>query len=244
MSLIASDQLDSAVSDRCAVTLTGAGDEISLPAKFLSLSADPPGVWVQVTTAPAAAAAAATELLASAPRPLTGCFLRDGARYLFETTVVKRDRHHWLTDSLYVDALLLSLPDEVTSPEFRRNRRYRISDSVGGIHAQVFRGGPGGEPEEIAGALWDLSAGGVSFVCSNAKSVADVTTRQPVVVVLNFRGKRMLLLARRTHVRQFAGRPVRLGLKFDFSRPASAPAESALLRACNELEQQALARRG
>lgn len=243
MPLITSENLDLAVSAHAALTLTPADGCSSAPAKFLSASADPPGIWVQITATPAAAASAATDQLATDNTPVTASFVHDGARFLFDTTVARRDKHHWLTDTLYVDALLLVFPDEVTSPEHRRARRHRISDSVGGIHATLYRAGDNGEPAEVPGVLWDLSAGGASFVCPTAKAANELPAKKPLVVALNFRGRRILLLAYRTHARQLSGRSARLGLRFDFSRPTSAPSQTALLRACAELDQQAQPRK-
>jgi hypothetical protein len=231
MTVVASDYLDQAVASRAVVTLATRDGGTVVAGRFLSRSAAPEGIWVQ----PGRSDAGKLEALAGDKAGVVGAFLTDKARFVFGATLLKRDKHHWVTDSVCVDAVLLSVPDDLSRQEFRGNRRHRISDDSGGVYAKLFRTGADGKPEEIPGSLWDLSCGGASFVCPMGRSLGDLSARA-LVVQLFVRGKKILVAVRQAHAKQFSTKTVRLGLRFDFSRPASAVAQQAVLEACAELE--------
>ncbi len=239
MEAVSFECLDKAIATRLPVALAGiAGDKsVEIAAKFVVESSDDaqPGIWIQPTTS-SPANSKLYEQLAAEKTPLTATFCDAGSKVLFQTAIAFRNKHYWLNDRIVFEALLIETPSELSTPEFRGGRRYRISDK-GGIQGKLFRR-EGAVSKEIEATLWDLSRGGISFVCPMDKQLQNLPANEVFVAMLNFRGKRITMPARFAHARPLSSRTLRVGMRFDFSNPATESMKDDLERMCKELEAE------
>jgi hypothetical protein len=240
MEVVSFECLDKAIATKLPVTLTGKldGKAFEIAAKFIAESADDanPGIWLQPTT-PSAVASKMYARLAAEKIPLSATFCDAGTKVVFDTVVAQHNKHYWLNDRVVFEALLIDTPSDLSTPESRSARRYRISDAQGGVYGKLFRR-EGAGTKEIQATLWDLSTGGASFVCPMDKQLQSTAANELFIAMVHFRGKKLTLPARFTHARAFSSRTLRLGMRFDFTNPVTEPIRGELLKACGELQSE------
>jgi len=156
---------------------------------------------------------------------------------VFETVMLVRDKHYWLNERVAFEALLIELPQDVTMPELRGCRRYRVGDTKGGVYGKIFRR-ESGQAKEIQATLWDISVGGASFVCPLDKGLQTIQRSELLVVVIHFRGQKIMLPAKLAHTRSLSSKTLRLGLQFEFTNSSSATHQLELNKACLQLDAE------
>jgi hypothetical protein len=231
------ESLDRAVAGRLPVLLLAVtdGDAAEIPAKFVGTQDDGEvrGLWVQPINA---ADGRQLERLAKDKATVRATFLDNGARLTFAAVVEKRNRAYWMNDTTAVEAALLRWPEEVTSPEMRVARRYRVSDTNGRVYGRLFFRHATGTREVPDASLWDISSGGISFVCPVDKQY-PAQRGDLFVAVVHYHGKQLMLPARFTHARAFSSRAMRMGFRFDLENPMLDNAREDLTHVCQSLEE-------
>jgi hypothetical protein len=237
------ESLLKAVAQRTALRLSvdsGAEPRVHI-ARAIKLASEDPvdGIWVHLPDA--GGGTALSELTQAAS--CIGWFCQDGARYAFDTRVLKRDKHFWVNDDVMFDALLLAGPEELREEDVRSAERYTVSEGSG-VSAQLFRMTPVSNPGKkleaipVPGRLFDLSLTGAGFWCGYDPALAKLRPGEPLALVLQFRGDRIPLLAKLMHIDRVTDRTVRIGLSITLS-PATAPGRvRALEQVIEELQRQ------
>jgi hypothetical protein len=231
------ESLERAIGERHPVTLsvdTGTGAVVEIVGKLLSGGEDD-GIWIQTKPEDGRT----LERWTTGKVSLQASFSDDDHLTTFETALEKRDRHYWINDQMMVDAVRVRWPEELASAEKRRAKRYRVGDSVGGVYGKLFTRDPSGVPKEVPHAsLWDFGMGGASFVCSVDKKLMATQKGEGFVVVVQFRGQRIMLPARFTYARAFSSKTLRVGVQFDFCGATATAARGDLEKACGELDAE------
>lgn len=199
------------------------------------------GIWVQLPEEAGGTALAELTKAASC----IGWFCQDGARYAFDSRVLKRDKHFWMNDEVMLDALLLAGPEELRDADVRSADRYTVSEGSG-VSAQLFRVTPASTADRklqsvpVPGRLFDLSLTGAGFWCGYDPALAKARPGEPLAFVLQFRGARIPLLARLMHIDRVTDRTMRIGLSLTLSRGRATDPERvrALELVIDELQRQ------
>lgn len=162
-----------------------------------------------------------TELLERATPVCCGTFAIDQARYTFRAQVLRRDRHLWANHRTMFDALLLAPPEDLRRIDQRGAERLSIGENSG-VSAQLCRMIPdvlsanGRRAVPLAGALQDLSLAGAGFICRANRHLTESRPDEPMVCLLQFRGRTITLAARLTQVSVISHRTTRAGVVFDW----------------------------
>ncbi len=243
MSLSRHPTLAKLAAAKVLLTLTGPynGQTIEVTLKFVAEVQDPlpntPALWCSFATAGPNQAVEADIIAcwALARTPLTAIVAIEGSRIEFTTTVTERRKHLWINERVMIDGVRIADPARLTDVNLRTEPRYRTSDSAGGIYGTLIVNN-----KAIAGgSLWDISAGGASFLVPMDRTLMGLPKGQPFECHIIFRGQKLLLKGKLTHTKTFSTRTLRLGLKFAKGANETAPAMvAALTSAIRQLESQ------
>ncbi|HEY8749290.1 MAG TPA: hypothetical protein VIM11_15005 [Tepidisphaeraceae bacterium] len=174
--------LERAVAGRFGGTLSVLPDiRQQWQVRFLAHDADHEGVWVEPlggNQAPLDSAIGRGDMVEVA-------LCQNHSRHAFRAQIVRRNKHFWLTETMMFNALLLRGPIELTPAERRANPRYQVPDGSQ-IFAQIRH------PRALAPIRvrpWDLSEGGVSFMCPRETGIMALKPDDQVELELIYRGR-------------------------------------------------------
>jgi hypothetical protein len=235
------------VSLRLVTNLDGKERVINARPIRLSEGNETDGLWVQL---PDEKPALLAQLAKAQPQCKASCCINT-VRYTFDTSVLKRDPHHWLTDSIVIDSLLLRGPAQIEEQQQRRAERYIISDSSG-VSAKLFCAGPvdlkTGKPQlvEVPGKLRDLSMTGACFLSPLNQQLLTLGSGTPLVFIVQFKQKQTTLVAKTAYVSKISNRNLRIGIHFQQRTDAKLQAASTeeLQAVIRELQRQLALRTG
>jgi hypothetical protein len=201
------DLLERALNTRLAGSLTVVSDSRQQwQVKLLARDSVHEGIWV--------------EPLGESQRSLDPVIARGGlvevafclkhTRHAFRTQIVRRNKHFWLTETMLFNALLLRGPVEVYPAERRAHPRYQVPDGSQ-IFAQV--GCPGALfPVNVK--PWDLSAGGMSFMCPRENEIMALKPGNLIDLKLVYRGRPIVCKASIRFSRFITERVIKTGAQF------------------------------
>ncbi len=229
------DRLEAAIACRASVTINVLPDEeLHCHAKFIA--ADEHGIWVQCTHAPRGV----LEGLVLDRLETEASFCLEGSKYIFTTKVLKKKRDFWLTASYAIEVWLLEAPTTVTKVQRRATERFRVPDG-GAIYGKLLRINPERPketPKSMSRTMWDISAGGVSFVMPMSHKLLASDPETPFVVMLNHGGKPFILRCGLVYTRELSPHTVRFGFQFNTAEVQPAGSMELLARVLKELERR------
>jgi hypothetical protein len=174
--------LDRAIAGRMAGTLTEPPDERrQWQVRFLAHGVEHDGIWIE----PLDEAKQSLD-----PHIAGGCAVQvaiclDHARFAFRSSIIRRNKHFWLTESMMFEALLLRGPIELFEAERRAHRRFLVPDA-NNIFTQITC------PTSLFPLrvkTWDLSEGGVSFLCPRDTAAMRLGRDETIEFSINYRGR-------------------------------------------------------
>jgi hypothetical protein len=215
------DILKQAVREKGALRVAFVdGTPASHNAKALQLSdkAGAEGLWIHLPEADEATIGRFARSLSK-----FGFTLAAGKqRFSFESKVIARNPRFWFNDTVMLDALLVSMPDEVREVQERRQPRLPVSEGSG-VTAQLFRldksAAATGNPTAAAlvpvdGKLQDLSLTGGGFLCSPDRTLMAAKRGERLACIVEFRGTKLLLVASLARITNISNRAIRIGIDF------------------------------
>jgi c-di-GMP-binding flagellar brake protein YcgR len=201
------DLLDRAVTGRLAGTLCVPGDvKQQWPVRFLAHEPVHNGVWVE----PLGESQASLDALIARGATVEVAVCQNHTRQAFRTTIVRRNKHFWLTETMMFNALLLRGPVQLFPAERRAHVRYQVPD---GSHIVAQIQCPGAFTP-IRLTPWDISSGGVSFLCPREAAVTALKPNDTVQLKIMARGRTIVGRATVRFSRFLTDRVIKAGLKF------------------------------
>jgi len=203
--------LDRAITGRLAGTVCVPADpKQQWPVRFLSHEPVHNGVWI--------------EALGDSQSPLDSviaggaqveiALCHNHTRHAFRTTIVRRNRHFWLTETMMFNALLLRGPVQLYPAERRAHVRYQVPD---GSHIVSTILCPNSfTPTRVT--PWDICPSGVSFLCPREAAVTSLKAEDVVALKISTRGKSIAAKAAVRFSRFLTDRVIKVGVSL---QPAS-----------------------
>lgn len=200
--------LDRAIAGRMAGTLTVPPDERrQWRVRFLAHEDENDGVWVE---APEEARLPLDPYIAGRIGVQIAICL-DHARWAFRSSIVRRNKHFWLTESMMFEALLLRGPIELFEAERRAHRRYLLPDA-NNIFTQITC------PASLFPLrvkTWDLSEDGVSFLCPRDAAAMRLSRDDSIEFMINYRGRTTAARGLVRFSRFLTERIIKIGVQID-----------------------------
>jgi hypothetical protein len=221
------EPLDLAVSQGLALDLVAhvAGMAQRYRVKLLAHKReDGGGVWVHAL----GGEGRIMERLASCRGPIQATFTLSGTRYRFTTEVVRRERR-WCSDTMIVDAVLLSEPADVGRVEHREHKRVLVSDC--GVQARLYLPSAtlpkplGRDGSEIPVKVWNLSVGGAALMFPLDRRFLLLAGGDVLVIGLACWSRQARHLCALRHVQRLSNNIARMGVEFVAGEPASPEVE-------------------
>lgn len=184
------------------------GYDLCFAAKPASITPEGDGI----TILPEARSTRLFQTLVNTDTPITGSFCTHRGQAVFQTRMLRHTRTHWLTETVVVEAGVLALPDDVRVIERRTHERFTLKDT-GGIYASLLVAHEG-KVVKIANSIWDISLGGVSFVCPYAKPMHAIRPGRTCATMLDCFGKQTKVMSKLVQVRRLSQQTLRFGLEF------------------------------
>ncbi|HEV2296532.1 MAG TPA: hypothetical protein VGR35_22000 [Tepidisphaeraceae bacterium] len=244
------DILKRAVHEKSGLRLTALGGTQSTHAARAlewSEAPSPEGLWVHLPDADENTIAR----FGTALPAVSVTFAFEGTRYQFDSNVLSRNRRFWINDTVMVDALLVAAPPQVRRIEERRKPRLPVSETSG-ISAQLIRlcKSASAIPDRSAlvpveAKLQDLSLVGAGFVCAPDRTLLAAQRGERLACVIDFRGRKIVLVASLARVVSVSSRAMRVGVDFAAheNEKAMAGKLAELANVVQELERQNSLRR-
>ncbi|HSZ55078.1 MAG TPA: hypothetical protein VK797_05425 [Tepidisphaeraceae bacterium] len=199
--------LDRAIAGRMGGVLTAPADaQPEWQVRFLAYDAELEGIWVE----PLDESCQPLDPLIAAGSQVQAAIGIDHNRYAFSTRIDRREMHFWLTESTMVEAILLGGPIELFVAERRACPRYLVPDTSGTLAQLTFRSAL--TPLRVR--PWDISAGGVSFLCPRDAAALKLKRDDLVSFTLNHRGGAIAGKANVRFTRLLSDRVLKFGAKF------------------------------
>jgi hypothetical protein len=199
--------LDRAIAGRMPVVLTAQPDERrEWPVRLLAYDAGQEGIWVQ----PLDESHQDFDAFISSGSAIQAAIGIDHSRYAFLTRIDRREMHYWLTETMMVEAVLLGGPIELFVAERRAHPRFLFPDASN-ILAQLtsrFSVSP------LKVKPWDVSAGGISFLCPRDAASLPLKRDHPISFWLNYRGRAIVAKGTVRFTRSLTERIIKLGVEF------------------------------
>jgi hypothetical protein len=204
----ASEILDRATTGRMAGVLSVPPDERrQWQVRFLAGDDEYEGVWVE----PVDEAKQPLDTLIASGCTVQVAICLDHRRFAFRSSIVRRNKHFWLTESMMFKALLLRGPIELFEADRRRHRRYLLPDA-NNIFAQITC------PTSLCPLrvkAWDLSEGGVSFLCPRDQAAMRLGLDDSIDFTINYRGRTAAGRGVVRFSRFLTDRVLKIGVQFD-----------------------------
>lgn len=210
MTVCSTDLLERVIAGRLAGTLTVPPDEREQwQVRFLAYDAAREGVWVE----PINDARRPLDPFIAAGTPVRVAICLDHARHAFDTRIVRRNKHFWLTESMMFNAIQLRGPVELYPAERRAHARFQVPDGSH-VFAQIT---PEGSMFPVRVRPWDAGAGGVSFICPRENAVMGLKPDAKVQLLLNYRGRTIRAAGTVRFNRFITERVIKTGVALDAS---------------------------
>jgi len=201
------DLLDRAVTGRLAGTMCLPGDaRQQWPVRLLAHEPVHNGIWVE----PLGETQSALDAVIARGAMVEIALCQNHTRQAFRTTIVRRNKHFWLSETMMFNALLLRGPVQLFSAERRAHMRYQVPD---GSHIVAHIHCPGAFTP-IRVTPWDISSGGVSFLCPREAAVTALKPEDTVQLKIMARGRTIAARANVRFSRFLTDRVIKAGLKF------------------------------
>lgn len=207
MTAVKQDILDRAIAARLIGSLTSAIDPTPWPVRLLVRGVESEGLWLHPVEETGKHSLNAT-IAAGAAVELTVAM--EHVRFAAKSQIIKRDRHFWLTQEMMFSAILLRGPVELKAVERRAHPRYRVPDGTS-TFAQITCGG---SIFPLRVRPWDLSAGGISFLCPRDATVLKLRQDDGLNFVISYRGRTIAGSGITRFTRMLTERVVKVGLQF------------------------------
>ena len=198
--------LDRAIAGRMPGFLTTAQSQLEWQVRFLAYDAEHDGIWVE----PLDESRQPLDPLIAAGSQVQAAIGIDHNRYAFLTGIDRREMHFWLTESTMVEAVLLGGPIELFVAERRAHVRFLVPDTSGTLAQLTFRSAL--MPLRVK--PWDISAGGVSFLCPRDPAALKLKRDDVVSFTLNHRGGAIAGKAQVRFTRLLSDRVLKFGAEF------------------------------
>jgi c-di-GMP-binding flagellar brake protein YcgR len=226
------DLLDRAVTGRLAGALAVPTDSRQQwQVRFLAREPIQGGIWVE----PLGDSQAPLDSVIARGLPVEVALCQNHARHAFRTTIVRRNKHFWLSETMMFNALLLKGPVQLFPAERRANPRYQVPD---GSHILAQIQCPGSFTPLLV-RPWDLSAGGASFLCPRESTVTALKPDDVLQLKITHRAQHIAAKASVRFTRFLTDRIIKTGVRFD---PDSIDPSSAHHLRCFLTDLQRLAR--
>jgi hypothetical protein len=199
------EALDRAIAGRLAGSLTGppSDERRHWTVRFIAYDPAHDGIWVE----PLDEDDQPLDALIEDRSAVEASIGFDQNRYAFQTRIERRESHYWLTESLIVEAVLLGGPIELFVANRRAHPRYLVPDT-GSVFTQITF------PVPLRVKPWDVSAGGISFLCPRDTAVLKLRRDSIVSFTLNHRGRTISGKASVRFTRLLSDRVIKMGAQF------------------------------
>jgi hypothetical protein len=204
---VVEDILDRAIGGRLLGSLRADSEPTPWEVRILMRAVDQDGLWVQpIDETPKHSLDAM--IARGAPVELSVAIAHK--RFAARSQIVQRDRHFWLTEELMFNAVLLRGPVEMKSAERRASPRFRVPDDSS-TFAQI---ACGDSLFPIRIRPWDVSTGGISFLCPREPGILKLQSNDDLNFVVSYRGRTVAGGGNVRFTRMLTERVVKIGLKF------------------------------
>lgn len=201
------DVLDRAIAGRMPGVLSAADDaQRQWQIRFLAYDAQDEGIWVE----PLDESRQPLDGLISTAAPVQAAIGIDRSRYAFPTRIERREMHFWLTESTTVEAVLLGGPIELYVADRRAHPRFLVPDNSGTFAQLMLRLSL--SPFRVQ--PWDISAGGVSFLCPRDPAALKLKRDDIISFTLTHRGGAIAGKANVRFTRLLSDRVLKFGARF------------------------------
>jgi len=198
--------LDRAIKTRLIATLSGQGEATPWQARLLSTDKDSGGLWIHPIDE---TAKHSLDGVIARGAPVEVAVADNHERLSARSSIVRRNRHFWLTQELMYNAVLLRGPIEFQPAERRAHPRFRVPDGTS-TFAQI-------TSADAIFALrvrpWDVSNGGISFLCPRDPSILKLKADSKLNFVLSYRGRTVAGTGNVRFTRLLTERVVKIGVK-------------------------------
>jgi hypothetical protein len=200
------DILDRAIAGRSLGLLRSDADGVPWQVRLLTRTVDQ-GLWIHAAdedlkhSLDAIIARGATVELSVA---------LEHERFAAKSQIVRRDRHFWLTQETMLNAILLRGPVDLLPAERRAHSRFRVPDGSS-TFAQVTCGDA---LFPIRVRPWDVSAGGISFLCPRDAGILKLRCNDDLNFVISYRGRTIAGGGNVRFTRMLTERIVKIGVQF------------------------------
>ena len=207
MTGVTEDILDRAITGRLLGSLSAGPASPPWEIRFLVRGTEADGLWVHPTDE---SAKHSLDPIIERGSPVEISFGMDHHRYAAKSQIIRRDRHFWFTEELMFSAILLRGPIEFKPTERRAHARFRVPDGTS-TFAQITCGGA---LFPLRVRPWDVSAGGISFLCPRDSSVLKLRRDDGLNFVISYRGRTIAGGGVARFTRMLTERVVKIGLQF------------------------------
>ncbi len=199
--------LDRAVTGRLSGTLSLPQDaRQQWPVRFLAHEPVQSGIWVE----PMGENQSSLDSVIAAGAQVEIALCHSHTRHAFRTTIVRRNKHFWLSETMMFNALLLRGPVRLYPAERRAHNRYLVPD---GSHIVSTIVCPGAfTPTRVT--PWDICPAGVSFLCPRETVVTALKPEDTLQLNITTRGKSISAQATVRFSRFLTDRVIKVGVKF------------------------------
>ena len=223
--------LDRAITGRAPGTLSLPADpKHQWPVRFLSHEPVHNGIWVE----PLGDSQSAIDSVIASGSLVEIALCQNHTRHAFRTTIVRRNKHFWLTEMMMFNALLLRGPVQLYPAERRAHLRYQVPDHSHTVCALICPNAF--TPTRVT--PWDICPAGVSFLCPRETAVTALKPDDTLTVKITTRGKSISAKAVVRFSRFLTDRVIKVGMRF---HPASIdqPSHDHLVSFISDLQKLA-----
>jgi len=208
MTLVAEEILDRAIAGRLLGSLCAPGDSTPWQVRLLVRGTERDGLWIHPADE---SKSHSLDTIISTGASVELSVALEHERYATKSQIIRRDRHFWLTEEMMFSAVLLHGPIEFKRAERRVHPRFRVPDGTS-TFAQITCGGA---LFPLRVQPWDVSAGGMSFLCPRDANILKLRSKDDLNFVISYRGRSIAGGANVRFTRMLTERVVKIGVRFD-----------------------------
>ena len=201
------DHLDRAITGRLSGVLSAPADaRHQWVVRFLAHEPVHNGIWIESL----GENQSALDAIIAAGSKVEVALCQNHRRHAFSTTIVRRNKHFWLAETMMFNALLLRGPVQLYPADRRAHVRYQVPH---GSHIVSTILCPGGfTPVRVT--PWDICPAGVSFVCPRETAVTALKPDDALGLKITTRGRAIDAKATVRFSRFLTDRVIKVGLEF------------------------------